>query len=86
MDWNGDGKHDQKDDAFYNMEINKNGNNENNPPPNLQGCSPWIWDILSLGYLSLLLPGHIGVNTFTMFIGIICAGRIGYKILAWMYS
>lgn len=91
MDWNGDGKHDAKDDAFFhnviNSDNNDNGGSGGKPPGNSgAGCSSWVIDLIALGYLSVLLPGDIDINGFTMVIGIICLGRLGYTFLKWLYS
>lgn len=92
MDWNGDGKHDGKDDAFFHNVINKDNDNRGNggggePPSNGgNGCSNVIFDIIALAYLSVLIPGDIPINTFTMLIGLICAGRLVYKFFCWLYS
>ena len=45
-----------------------------------------IFDILALGYLAVLLPGDIPINTFTMLIGLVCAGRLVYKFIQWLHS
>lgn len=42
--------------------------------------------IIALGYLSLLLPGTIGVNGFTMFIGLIAAGILVAAFFRWLNS
>jgi len=89
-DFNGDGKHDWKDDAFFHTVINSDENSETNNHSNT-GRSPstgnkgWISTIIALGYLSLLLPGDIPINGFTMFIGLICAGILVVKFLGWVY-
>ena len=93
MDWNGDGKHDARDDAFYHNVINKDSNNSSggggkgpSGGGGGAGCSSCLWDIVALGYLGVLLPGDIPINGFTMFVGLICAGRLGYTFLKWLYS
>ncbi len=92
-DWNNDGKHDWKDDAIFHNVINsddKNGTSNSSPrqPSNVNagGCSGWVSTILALGYLSVLLPGDIPINTFTMIIGLICAGVLVVKFLKWLYG
>ena len=45
-----------------------------------------VWIIIALGYLSLLLPGTIGVNGFTMFIGLIAAGILVAAFFRWLNS
>lgn len=52
MDWNGDGKYDWKDDAFYNNVIDNKENGQNqdhrdalnnhNYSNNDSGCSGWV--------------------------------------------
>ena len=45
MDWNGDGKHDWKDDAFYNNIIDNNSNNNSsghNYGNNTTGSNGWV--------------------------------------------
>ena len=92
MDWNGDGKHDGRDDAFYHNVINKDNNSNGGGGKGSSGggggtgCSSWVVDIVALGYLGVLLPGDIPINGFTMFIGLICAGRLGYTFLKWLYG
>lgn len=90
MDWNGDGKRDEKDDAFYNniIEPNNKQNNNSKPPsaPTGNGCSSPIWNLIALGYLAILLPGHIDINVFTFFLGLICAGKLLLSFIAWLYG
>ncbi|MDY4961920.1 MAG: hypothetical protein SO080_04495 [Oscillospiraceae bacterium] len=43
-----------------------------------------IW--LPVIYLGLLLPGDIPINGFTMTIGLICAGLLVRRLLAWLYK
>ncbi|MBE6573284.1 MAG: hypothetical protein E7652_02700 [Ruminococcaceae bacterium] len=89
MDWNGDGKHDSRDDAFYHNVINKDNGNKGGgePPSSGGGCMTTIAvDILALAYLGALLPGDIPVNTFTMIIGFVCLGRLIYSFFRWVYS
>ena len=89
-DFNGDGKHDWQDDAiFHNIiekEDGKQESTQNQPGPTVpSGRSGWISTIVALAYLSVLLPGDIPINGFTMFIGLICAGILVVKILGWLY-
>ena len=91
MDWNGDGKHDWKDDAIFHNVINSSEDKSNKSAP--QKTTMQTGDggglainLLCMGYLAVLLPGDIPINTFTMLIGLICAGRLGYCFLRWLYS
>lgn len=94
MDWNGDGKHDWKDDAIFHNVINSSENsndkntNTHQQKPNIQtgAAGGLAINLLCMGYLSVLLPGDIPINTFTMLIGLVCAGRLGYRLLRWLYS
>lgn len=94
MDWNGDGKHDWKDDAIFHNVINSSENsndkntNTHQQKPNIQtgAAGGLAINLLCMGYLSVLLPGDIPINTFTMLIGLVCAGRLGYCLLRWLYS
>lgn len=90
IDWNGDGKHDAKDDVFYHTVINNGNNNNSNPPPtgggNNSGCFSSGPLVLALGYLSILIPGKIPINGFTMFIGLICAIIVIGAFLSWLYG
>lgn len=45
-----------------------------------------VIDVLALGYLAVLLPGDIPINTFTMLIGLACAGRLIYRFIQWIHS
>ncbi len=91
MDWNNDGKHDWKDDAIFHNVINsdeKEESNKNRSPGSSNssaGRGGLISTIVSLGYLSVLIPGDIPINGFTMFIGLICAGVLVVKFLGWLY-
>lgn len=91
MDWNKDGKVDSKDAVCYNTVINPPKEKANKPT--LQQSTTQAGEsgglainLLCLGYLGVLLPGEIPINTFTMIIGLICAGRLGYCFLKWVYS
>lgn len=45
------------------------------------------WLIIgALAFLSLLLPGDIDINGFTMFIGIICVVILGISFFRWLYK
>lgn len=91
MDWNNDGKHDWKDDAIFHNVIDSNekdkSNNTNSGGKSTlsAGQGGWVSTIVSLAYLSVLLPGDIPINGFTMFIGLICAGVLVVKFLGWLY-
>ena len=92
MDWNNDGKHDWKDDAIFHNVINsdeKEDSNKNRSAGSSNssaGRSGLISTIVSLAYLSVLIPGDIPINGFTMFIGLICAGVLVVKFLGWLYK
>lgn len=92
MDWNNDGNHDWKDDAIFHNVIDSGYKDE---PKNTHtergsnsstGKGGWISTIVALGYLSVLLPGDIPINGFTMLIGLICAGVLVVKFLRWLYK
>lgn len=91
MDWNNDGKHDWKDDAIFHNGIDSCEKNESNNTHSGRGSSSstgqggWISTIVALAYLSVLLPGDIPINGFTMIIGLICAGVLVVKFLGWLY-
>jgi hypothetical protein len=92
MDWNGDGKHDWKDDAIFHNVINSDEKEHSNKSRSTGGSnssagrSGLISTIVSLAYLSVLIPGDIPINGFTMFIGLICAGVLVVKFLGWLYK
>ena len=92
MDWNGDGKHDWKDDAIFHNVINSDEKEHSNKSRSTEGSnssagrSGLISTIVSLAYLSVLIPGDIPINGFTMFIGLICAGVLVVKFLGWLYK
>lgn len=90
MDWNNDGKHDWKDDAIFHNVINsdekdKSNNHSAGGLDSSAGRGGLISIIVSLAYLSVLLPGDIPINGFTMFLGLICAGVLVVKFLGWLY-
>ena len=91
MDWNGDGKHDWKDDAIFHNVINSDEKEDSNKKRSggssnsSAGRSGLISTIVSLAYLSVLIPGDIPINGFTMFIGLICAGVLVVRFLGWLY-
>ena len=91
MDWNNDGKHDWKDDSIFHNVINsdeKDGANKNHSTGGSNasaGRGGLISTIVSLAYLSVLIPGDIPINGFTMFIGLICAGVLVVRFLGWLY-
>ena len=91
MDWNNDGKHDWKDDAIFHNVIDSGEKDKSNNAHSSRGSTSsagqggWISTIVSLAYLSVLLPGDIPINGFTMFIGLICAGVLVVKFLGWLY-
>ena len=92
MDWNNDGKHDWKDDSIFHNVINsdeKDGANKNHSTGGSNasaGRGGLISTIVSLAYLSVLIPGDIPINGFTMFLGLICAGVLIVKFLGWLYK
>lgn len=92
MDWNGDGKHDWEDDAIFHNVINSdekehsNKNRSTGGSNSSVGRSGLISTIVSLAYLSVLIPGDIPINGFTMFIGLICAGVLVVEFLGWLYK
>ena len=92
MDWNGDGKHDWKDDAIFHNVINSDEKEHSNKSRSTGGSnssagrSGLISTIVSLACLSVLIPGDIPINGFTMFIGLICAGVLVVKFLGWLYK
>ena len=92
MDWTGDGKHDWKDDAIFHNVINSDEKEHSNKSRSTGGSnssagrSGLISTIVSLAYLSVLIPGDIPINGFTMFIGLICAGVLVVKFLGWLYK
>ena len=91
MDWNNDGKHDWKDDAIFHNVINSDEKEDSNKKRSTgdsnssTGRSGLISTIVSLAYLSVLIPGDIPINGFTMFIGLICAGVLVVRFLGWLY-
>ena len=91
MDWNNDGKHDWKDDAIFHNVIDSSGKDNSKNTHSGRGSNSsagqggWISTIVALGYLSVLLPGDIPINGFTMIIGLICAGVLVVKFLGWLY-
>lgn len=49
MDWNRDGKHDWKDDAFYNNVISSlesDGDSDNSYSESKPGVNPWLMILL----------------------------------------
>lgn len=48
FDWNGDGKHDWRDDALFHNVINKTDADNKSTSPKSQGsgCLPWVIGIL----------------------------------------
>ena len=65
---------------------------QNKPtPPSQQayddnGKTSAVLILIAVGYLALLLPGTIGVNGFTMFIGLIAAGILVAAFFRWLNS
>ena len=92
MDWNNDGKHDWKDDAIFHNVINSDEKEDSNKNCSAGGSNSsagrggLISTIVSLAYLSVLIPGDIPINGFTMLIGLICAGVLVVKFLGWLYK
>jgi hypothetical protein len=91
MDWNNDGKHDWKDDAIFHNVIEsdekaKPSTRSAGGSNSSAGHGGLISTVVSLAYLSVLLPGDIPINGFTMFIGLICAGVLVVKFLGWLYK
>lgn len=90
MDWNGDGKHDWRDDALFHNVINsdnmENKPNPQKPTPNNTGRSSFFSTLIPLVYLGVLIPGDIPINGFTMLIGFVCAGILVVKVLKWLYQ
>lgn len=76
MDWNRDGKQDWRDDALFHTVIDRGGTEDGTPPSDgpPQKSGRFLSTVLPLLYLSLLLPGDIPINTFTILIGIFCLG------------
>lgn len=68
--------------------IPKEPQNKNTPPPQQSyedNNKMWAGlSIIALGYLAVLLPGTIGVNGFTMFLGIIAAGILIVSFFRWL--
>lgn len=66
----------------------KETQNKPTPPPQQSyEDNKKMWSFLSiiaLGYLALLLPGTIGVNGFTMFLGLIAAGILVGAFFRWL--
>lgn len=84
MDWNRNGKRDPADDII-DRKLSKAGKKPAEPPsarPRAAHIRVDIW--LPLIYLSLLLPGDIPINSFTMVIGLICATALAWKFLKWL--
>ena len=72
MDWNNDGNHDWKDDAIFHSVIDSGYKDEPKNTHTKRGSNSstgqggWISIIVALGYLSVLLPGDIPINGFTI--------------------
>ena len=90
MDWNGDGKHDWRDDALFHNVINsdkmENKPNPQKTTPNNTGRSSLFSTLSPLAYLGVFIPGDIPINGFTMLIGFVCAGFLVVKVLKWLYQ
>ena len=76
MDWNNDGKVDEKDAAFYYSVLNEQESTPSQGNSSSSGETGWVENLFCLIYLGLLLPGTIPINTFTMLIGLFCAGKL----------
>ena len=72
MDWNGDGHTDGKDSALFHTEIMNSGGGGGSGGSSGGGSGCGCSFFAALGFLGLLLPGHIEANFFTVIIGIIC--------------
>ncbi len=70
--------------------VPKETQNKPNPPsqqPYDDNGKMWaVLILIAFGYLALLLPGTIGVNGFTMFIGLIAAGILVAAFFRWLNS
>ena len=86
MDWNHDGKHDWRDDAlFHNIISNDHTGNSTPPPTGPSGNSSILPTLVPIVYLGALLPGTIPINSFTMLIGLVCAGSLFAKFIKWLF-
>ena len=76
MDWNNDGKVDVQDAAFYHSVLNEQEDTPSQGSSGTNGDTSWAVNLFCLIYLGLLLPGTIPINTFTMLVGLFCAGKL----------
>lgn len=86
MDWNHNGKQDPADDII-DMKLSEADKEPGEPSSARPRTTRLRFDIwLPLIYLGLLLPGGSPINGFTMTIGLICAGLLVRRLLAWLYK
>lgn len=86
MDWNRNGKQDPADDTI-DIKLSKTDKAPGESSSTRPHTPRLRFDIgLPVIYLSLLLPGDIPINSFTMTIGLICAVALVRKFLKWLYQ
>lgn len=93
MDWNGDGKHDLKDDSVFNNVINKENNTSDNTPSGggrrsgggssffISQLGEWVIIIDIILCVAAVFMGYADIIGY-----LLCFGAITFFIAQWLDS